>query len=218
MYVARELKRKEVGKCGKPCIPSALRGAGNQKVNFRNWVGALWLVRLPRAQTSEAPLGRSERRGAPAPSPEFLTNFLTCFSTLNPLDSIGSFPKHLDSYISPIYEGIYSKSHLISWINLKKHLNNFNNKNPQELKQISSRLISFLSRTQFCWIESWLVRGWTNPTLCDLTYLVGINPWRNPQERWTSALSPLFSSYVLSLKSLAWNLWVRKLTKFILDP
>uniref|UniRef100_M1D9A7 Uncharacterized protein n=1 Tax=Solanum tuberosum TaxID=4113 RepID=M1D9A7_SOLTU len=68
-YVAKELVRKEGGKGEKLGVPGALSDLGRQRQNFRGWVGALWMTRRPRAQTSEPLLGHSAWGGSPVPCP-----------------------------------------------------------------------------------------------------------------------------------------------------
>lgn len=102
------------------------------------------------------------------PLPNFVRqNFFFVFQLYTLFNSIFYFPKHLGSInVQSTYDSIQKQPKLID----------SDQTTPQEFQQIKNwtqiqQTHQELSRTYIQWDKSWLVNGWTNPTLFDLTCL-----------------------------------------------
>ena len=114
-----------------------------------------------------------------------------------------SKPSKLHGFFSQTLKNDYMiKVHQILLRNITKNMNKSqqtpintshknSNKSYQEFKGLHSKLLSSLK------IESWLARGWTNATLCYLTYLIGITP-NKIHKLILNGSSMFFSFFLLS--------------------
>ncbi len=122
---------------------------------------ALWEARGASPQTSEksgwrdtpeAKLQRSFCGALAGATPQSLAQksptFLLRFSSLNPLNFNGSFPKHLESLVPSIYIKFYSKNTTNNMNQSQENSNNTTHKNSnefhQELKDLLLTLITSL--------------------------------------------------------------------------
>ena len=74
MYVAKKLVRNDGIRMTRTDVPDALRGTGLQRVKFKEWVGALWLVRHSKSQHSET-LSWSFEKATPQGPIQVLSDF-----------------------------------------------------------------------------------------------------------------------------------------------